>query len=659
MPAAAAPVAGFYPGAPLPGAEAAGFLPPGVVPPTGIYGAPAGVPGSGAPLAGVPVPTALPTPSTASAAAPSLATGVPPLPAAPSYPGAPLPGVEPAGFIPPGSLTEPSIYGHRGAAPHRVPAGVAPLDAPAGSTTGLYFLPPAPAANLPTASPPTPSPTAAGFPESLPPGLGYPGVTLPSGLTYPGAPASLPGFESAGLLPPGTVPFASVYGFETGAPPSGQAKTPADAPPAPSGAYYFLPPAPAVATGQPATPPLARQQFDVNVIRRDFPILQERVHGKQLVWLDNAATTQKPRAVIDRLVHYYEHEYSNVHRGAHALAARSTDAFEDARQKVARFIGAASASEIVFVRGTTEGVNLVANSWGRKHLQPGDEIILSTLEHHSNIVPWQFLAETHGVVLRVIPVTDRGEVLLGDFEKLLGPRTKLVAVTHVSNALGTVLPVGEITQAAHRYGARVLIDGAQAVAHFPLNVQALDVDFYILSGHKLFAPTGVGVVYGKQAVLEDMPPWQGGGNMIEQVTFERSTFMPPPMRFEAGTGTLGPAVGLGAAVDYLERIGMANIARHEHELLVHATEALARIPGVRLIGTAPEKAGVVSFITDRFSVEEMGNILDQEGIAVRAGHHCAQPSLARFGLSSTVRPSVASVVCLITCRFTAASANCG
>ena len=407
--------------------------------------------------------------------------------------------------------------------------------------------------------------------------------------------------------------------------------------------YYFL--TPQLVTPPPSSassaPQFARRAFDVNEIRRDFPILQERVHGRQLVWLDNAATTQKPRAVIDRLVRYYEHEYSNVHRAAHTLAARSTEAYESAREKLQRFLGAGSPGEIVFVRGTTEGVNLVAASYGRGFIGRGDEIVLSTLEHHSNIVPWQFLADQVGAVIRVVPVTDRGEILLGDFEKTLSTRTRFVSLTHVSNALGTILPVREMIHMAHRRGARVLIDGAQAVSHFPVNVQELDADFYVMSGHKLFGPSAIGVVYGKKALLDEMPPWQGGGNMIQRVTFEKSTFADPPGRFEAGTAALGPAVGLGAAVDYLERIGMENVARHERELLAYATESLSKIPGVRLIGTAPEKAGVVSFVTGQIPAEEMGKILDQDGIAVRAGHHCAQPTMDRFGLEATVRPSLA------------------
>jgi cysteine desulfurase/selenocysteine lyase len=403
---------------------------------------------------------------------------------------------------------------------------------------------------------------------------------------------------------------------------------------------YFLAPGAAARRGA-ARPLLSHRAFDVADVRRDFPILEERVHGKPLVWLDNAATTQKPRAVIDRIVHYYEHEYSNVHRAAHTLAARSTDAYEGAREKMQRFLGAGSVEEIVFVRGTTEAVNLVANAWGRKFVGRGDEIVLTTLEHHSNIVPWQFLAEAVGAVLRVVPVSDRGEVLLGDYGRLLTSRTRMVAITHVSNALGTILPVGEMIQAAHRHGARVLVDGAQAVSHFGVDVQALDADFYVLSGHKMFGPSASGVLFGKKALLDEMPPWQGGGNMIQNVTFEESTFADPPARFEAGTAGLAPSVGLGAAADYLQQLGMENVARHEHELLVCGTEALGRIRGVRLIGTAPSKAGVLSFVVDGVDAESVGRMLDEEGIAVRAGHHCAQPTMARFGVESTVRASLA------------------
>jgi cysteine desulfurase/selenocysteine lyase len=365
------------------------------------------------------------------------------------------------------------------------------------------------------------------------------------------------------------------------------------------------------------------------------------VNGRQLVWFDNAATTQKPQAVIDRLAYFYAHENSNIHRAAHELAARATDAYESARKKVARFLGAGSAEEIIFVRGATEAINLIAKSWGDKNIGEGDEIIVSHLEHHANIVPWQQLATAKGAKLRVIPVDDSGQVLLGEYTRLLNSRTKLVSVTQVSNALGTVVPVKEIVELAHRAGALALVDGAQSVSHMRVDVQALDADFFVFSGHKVFAPTGIGVVYGKRAVLEDMPPWQGGGNMIADVTFERTVFQPPPARFEAGTGNIADAVGLGAAIDYIERIGMENIARYEHDLLAYATHGMQLIPGVRLIGTAREKASVLSFVLDGYQTDEVGKALNEEGIAVRSGHHCAQPILRRFGLEATVRPSLA------------------
>jgi cysteine desulfurase/selenocysteine lyase len=384
-----------------------------------------------------------------------------------------------------------------------------------------------------------------------------------------------------------------------------------------------------------------RAPFDPHALRRDFPILEERVHGHRLVWLDNAATTQKPRAVIDRLGYFYEHENSNVHRAAHTLAGRATDAYEAARDKVRRFLNAPSPREVVFVRGGTEAINLVAQSWGRRFVGPGDEIVITWLEHHANIVPWQMLAKEKGAKLRVVPVDERGQVLLEDYERLLGPRTRLVAVTHVSNALGTVVPVREMTAIAHRYGARVLLDGAQAVSHLAVDVQALDCDFYCFSGHKVFAPTGIGALYGKADVLDSMPPWQGGGNMIQDVTFERTTYQPPPGRFEAGTGNIADAVGLGAAIDYVSGIGLELINAHEHELLVYGTECLRTVPGLRLIGTAPDKAGVLSFVLDGQRTEDIGSALDQEGIAVRSGHHCAQPILRRFGLEATVRASLA------------------
>jgi len=385
---------------------------------------------------------------------------------------------------------------------------------------------------------------------------------------------------------------------------------------------------------------LSSAPFDINAVRRDFPILDERINGRQLVWLDNAATTQKPQAVIDRISYYYEHENSNIHRAAHTLAARSTDAYEGARDKVSKFLNASSPKDIIFVRGATEGINLIAQTYGKKNLQKDDEVVITWLEHHANIVPWQMICSEKGARLRVAPVDSDGQVLLDEYEKLLGPKTKIVSITQVSNALGTVTPVTEMTAAAHRYGAKVIVDGAQAVSHMPIDVLAIGCDFYVFSGHKVFAPTGIGVVYGTQEVLEHMPPYQGGGNMIVDVTFEKTVYHGPPGRFEAGTGSIAPAVGLGAAIDYLNKIGMPNIARYEHDLLVYATEALTAIPGLHLIGTAKEKASVLSFVLDGFRTEDVGTALNQEGIAVRSGHHCAQPILRRFGLESTVRPSL-------------------
>ncbi|WP_373423383.1 family 2A encapsulin nanocompartment cargo protein cysteine desulfurase [Variovorax paradoxus] len=381
--------------------------------------------------------------------------------------------------------------------------------------------------------------------------------------------------------------------------------------------------------------------FDVNAVRRDFPILQERVNGKQLVWFDNAATTHKPQSVIDRIAYFYAHENSNIHRAAHELAARATDAYEGARERVRKFINAPEVEEVIFVRGTTEAINLVAKSWGGQHVGEGDEIIVSNLEHHANIVPWQQLAAAKGAKLRVIPVDDSGQVLLDEYRKLLNDRTKIVAVTQVSNALGTVVPVKEIVELAHRAGAKALVDGAQSVSHMRVDVQDLGADFFVFSGHKVFGPTGIGVVWGKREVLEDMPPWQGGGNMIADVTFEKTVFQPIPNKFEAGTGNIADAVGLGAAIDYVNKIGIENIARYEHDLLVYGMAQLGAIRGVRLIGTAADKASVMSFVLDGYTTEEVGHALNDEGIAVRTGHHCAQPILRRFGVETTVRPSLA------------------
>ncbi|AMY08906.1 Cysteine desulfurase [Luteitalea pratensis] len=385
----------------------------------------------------------------------------------------------------------------------------------------------------------------------------------------------------------------------------------------------------------------ASSGLDVQAVRRDFPILQELVNGRPLVWLDNAATTQKPQAVIDRLAHFYAHENSNVHRAAHTLAARATDAYEGAREKVRAFLNASSAKEIVFVRGTTEGINLIARSWGKQHIHAGDEIVLTHLEHHANIVPWQMLCAEVGATLKVAPVDETGQIILAEYEQLFTPRTRLAAFSHVSNALGTVTPVHEMTAIAHRHGAAVVVDGAQSVSHIPIDVQAIDCDFFVFSGHKIFGPTGIGVVYGKSAFLEQSPPYQGGGNMIVDVTFERTIYHAPPLRFEAGTGNIADAVGLGAALDYVTRLGMANIARREHELLVYGTQVLTRIPGLTLVGTAREKTSVLSFVLDGHETEDVGAGLARQGIAVRAGHHCAQPILRRFGHERTVRPSLA------------------
>ena len=376
-------------------------------------------------------------------------------------------------------------------------------------------------------------------------------------------------------------------------------------------------------------------------IRDDFPILSELIHGQPLVWLDNGATTQRPKQVIDRISYYYTHENSNVHRGAHTLAARSTDAYEAARDTVRDFIGAPSSEEIIFVRGTTEAINLVANAYVKPQLQPGDEIIVSILEHHANIVPWQLIAQKTGAVIKVIPCDETGQLILSEYEKLFTKRTKFVAVTHVSNVLGTVTPIEELIAIAHRHGVRILIDGAQSVAHIPVNVSALDADFFVFSGHKIFAPTGIGVVYGKKELLEAAEPYHGGGNMIADVTFERTIYNGIPNKFEAGTGSIADAVGLGAALQYLTEIGMPCVYRWEHELLQYAMQEMRRIPGLTLIGTALNKASVLSFKLDGYSDEEVGKRLDAYGIAVRTGHHCAQPVLRHFGYEGSVRPTLA------------------
>ncbi len=413
------------------------------------------------------------------------------------------------------------------------------------------------------------------------------------------------------------------------------ATTPAsfDAPPD----FYFLKERPVAVPSHSA--PAAG--FDAETVRRDFPILHQKVNGHPLVWLDNAATTQKPQQVIDATSDFYSRDNSNIHRAAYVLAERSTKLFEAGREKVRQFLGAKDAKEIVFLRGTTEAINLVAQSYGRHNVGPGDEIILTELEHHANIVPWQLLAQQVGAILRVIPINERGELQLEEYAKLLSPRTKIVSVAHVSNSLGTINPVSEIIAMAHAQGAKVLVDGAQATPHFPVNVTALDADFYVFSGHKVFGPTGIGALYGKADLLEAMPPWQGGGHMIRDVTFEKTVYQHAPEKFEAGTPDIAGVVGLGAALDYLFRLGLPALSAYEHSLLHHATEALSVVPGIRFIGTAANKASVLSFVIPGIPNEQIARHLDRHGIAVRAGHHCALPAQRHFGLESTVRASFA------------------
>ena len=390
-----------------------------------------------------------------------------------------------------------------------------------------------------------------------------------------------------------------------------------------------------------ALPQAAVLPLDVEAIRRDFPVLARSVHGKPLCYLDNAASSQRPRSVIDAISRYYEHSHANVHRGVHALSQEATDLFEGAREAVRRFVNAASTREIVFVRGTTEAVNLVAQSWGRPRLGPGDEIVLSHLEHHANIVPWQMLCEQTGARLRVIPMTRSGELDFDAYRSLLGPRTRLLALTHVSNALGTVVPVREYIAEARRHGAAVLLDGAQAVPHMPVDVQELDCDFYCFSAHKMCGPTGIGVLYGREALLRAMPPWQGGGDMILSVSFEKTTYNDLPWKFEAGTPHIAGAVGLAAAIDYLGGIGIERIAAAEHALLEYATARLATVPGLEIVGTAPAKAAVVSFTLGRVHPHDLGTILDMEGVAIRTGHHCAMPVMEFYGIPATARASFA------------------
>lgn len=575
--------------------------------------------------------------------------------AAPSFPGpARVPGAQPpANFTPPASPLSSPAGTSQGVPGTAIPQGLAP---------GLNLIPSSPHQVLTLGNrAPSLAPAAAagnGTPDKV-------FSTLPAyeprlGGAVIGAPATAPAAPAVAPAAPSTAGYYFLDGGH-GHPGAAQVGPAASTEPQ----YYFLhavelpsgyvtPAKPAPhAVHQPAGASQAAA-FDVHAVRRDFPILQERVNGRQLIWFDNAATTQKPQSVIDRISEFYRRENSNIHRAAHELAARATDAYEGARERVRAFLNAPDVNEVIFVRGTTEAINLVAKSWGGKHVGAGDEIIVSHLEHHANIVPWQQLAAEKGAKLRVIPVDDSGQVLLDEYAKLLNERTRIVAVTQVSNALGTVTPTREIVELARLAGARTLVDGAQSVSHMRTDVQALGADFFVFSGHKVFGPTGIGALWGRREVLEDMPPWQGGGNMIADVTFEKTMFQPLPNTFEAGTGNIADAVGLGAAIDYVNRIGIENIASYEHALLEYGMHKLGEIPGLRLIGTAAHKASVMSFVLDGYSTEEVGRALNQEGIAVRTGHHCAQPILRRFGVETTVRPSLAfyntfeEIDCLLT-----------
>jgi len=495
---------------------------------------------------------------------------------------------------------------------------------------------------------PSAAPSQGGFGAGLPPGLSHLNASQahnPVGNTSDLQPALTLNPLDWGL--PSDAELADLLALRSPARPPATGHALASSAPS----YYFLAHTPLAAPGlnTPGLPyqhteahsPGFKPPFDVNLVRKDFPILRERVNGRPLIWLDNAATTQKPQSVIDRISYFYEHENSNIHRAAHELAARATDAYEAAREKVRGFVNARSTNEIVFVRGTTEAINLVAKTWGKANIKSGDEIIVSHLEHHANIVPWQQLCAETGAKLRVIPVDDDGQVLLDEYAKLLNPRTKLVSFTQVSNALGTVTPARQMVAMAQSAGAKVLVDGAQSVSHMRADVIDLNCDWFVFSGHKVFGPTGIGALYGKEALLNETPPWQGGGNMIKDVTFEHTEYHDAPGRFEAGTGNIADAVGLGAAIDYVNQFGIDNIGAYEHQLLVYATRLLQDVPGLRLIGTAPDKAAVLSFTLQGFKTEEVGAALNKEGIAVRSGHHCAQPILRRFGVEATVRPSLA------------------
>ncbi|GAA5091262.1 family 2A encapsulin nanocompartment cargo protein cysteine desulfurase [Nocardia iowensis] len=609
---------------------------------TGLPAAPVGVSVAQPDLPTSPpnVPVPSPVPAVTSAGAPGFSGATHPG-LHPQQPSAAAPGTQGlSGTNPPGGrVPQPSVPASSGA---QGLAGAAPVSArtptsAASGTQGSSRTTPA-SVHVPGRS--SASSGAQGDSDTTPPGGRTPEPSVPGwGRDVPMADAAgLPAHPPVSTAGVHTDPFLTALPSlrEVLSPQRFPDAAPQQAAAAPS--FYFLE---SPGSAAPSQLPDAHPPFDVYTVRKDFPILREQVNGHPLVWFDNAATTQKPRSVIERIAHFYEHENSNIHRAAHELAARSTDAYEQARAIVARFIGASSTEEIIFVRGATEGINLIAQTWGRKNIHAGDEIIISHLEHHANIVPWQLLAAETGAQLKVIPVDDTGELMLGEYTRLLSDRTKLVSVAHVSNALGTITPVREIVAEAQRAGAVTIVDGAQSVPHTSIDVRSIGADFFVFSGHKLFGPTGIGVVYGKSEILQDVPPWQGGGNMISDVTLERSLFQPPPGRFEAGTGNIADAVGLGTAIEYVERIGMDAIARYEHELLEYATPRVAAVRGVRLVGTAADKASVLSFVMAGCEPIDIGKALNEKGIAVRAGHHCAQPILRRLGLEATVRPSFA------------------
>ncbi|AFY61733.1 family 2A encapsulin nanocompartment cargo protein cysteine desulfurase [Synechococcus sp. PCC 6312] len=610
------------PGLPNPSGSipSSGAIPVVPVPPTGVPNS-GSIPGLVNPAGAIPSSGAVPGIPSLSAAAPTSAAnpGIPnpsgAVPNSASIPGLPSPSV-----VAPTSASVPELLN---------PTGVIPTSLGQGIPASELNVPSSPGPGIPDFTPPVFQPDLKTVPvDSVPHHFDLGSVSpahLPTSAALPQIPQALTSFETG---------FAFIDEQQHFAP-SAPALNPHYLQAHPGHDFPLTVP-------QLVGPRVGSSVgFDLHAVRQDFPILQEKVNGRPLIWFDNAATTHKPKAVIDRLTYYYEHENSNVHRAAHELAARSTDAYEKSREQVRRFINASSTNEIVFVRGTTEAINLVAKSWGSQNVHEGDEIILTHLEHHANIVPWQQLCAEKGARLRIVPVDDHGQVRLDEYQKLLSDRTKIVAFTHVSNALGTVTPAAEMIALAHRYGAKVLLDGAQSVSHMAIDVQALDCDWFVFSGHKVFGPTGIGVVYGKEDLLNATLPWQTGGNMIVDVTFEKTVYHQAPGRFEAGTGNIADAVGLGAALEYVQKIGLESICRYEHELLVYGTALLQEIPGLRLIGTAPEKAAVLSFVLEGHSPEAVGSALNQEGIAVRAGHHCAQPILRRFGLEATVRPSLA------------------